>query len=92
MAQALVKEKQKEMAPLMEELDDAIFDLDKKLNRVLKKHEHDYLKGYSIYVKQKEKELRDLVTKLNDQNNQSNAKDTVIAEQICAVKKLTAEV
>lgn len=39
------------MAPLRKELDDAIGDLDVKLNRVLKKHEHDYLKGYSLYVK-----------------------------------------
>jgi len=38
-------------------------DLDVKLDRVLKKQEHDYLRAYSIYVKNKEKELRDLVEK-----------------------------
>jgi low affinity Fe/Cu permease len=32
------------------------------------------------------------VLKLNDQNNQANAKDIVIAEQIMTVKKLTNEV
>ena len=68
-----------------------IDDLDVKLNSVLKKHEHDYLKGYSIYVKQKEKELRELVNKLNDQNNQGTTKDSVIQEQLMAVKKLTQD-
>lgn len=48
------------------DIDNVVGDLDVKLNRVLKKHEHDYLKGYSVYVKQKERELRELVTKLND--------------------------
>ena len=67
-----------DIQPIITELDDIISDLDVKLNAVLKKHEHDYLKGYSIYVKQKEKELRDLVEKLNDQNNQGTTKDSVI--------------
>jgi hypothetical protein len=35
-------------------LDSTIEGLDEKLSLVLKKQEHDYLKGYSIYVKQKE--------------------------------------
>ncbi|MEC7228308.1 MAG: creatininase family protein, partial [Candidatus Latescibacterota bacterium] len=39
--------------------------LDVKLDRQLKKQEHDYLKGYSIYVKTKEKELKTLIQKLN---------------------------
>lgn len=30
------------------------------------KQEYDYLKGYNIYVKRKEKELRDLIQKLSD--------------------------
>lgn len=33
------------------DLDNTIHGLDEKLNLVLKKQEHDYLKGYSIYVK-----------------------------------------
>lgn len=49
-------------------LDFIVYDLDTKLDRVLKKQEHDYLKGYSIYVKQKENELRELIKKLNDKN------------------------
>ena len=43
------------------ELDDVIEDLDDKLDKQLKKQEHDYLKGYSIYVKTKEKELKTLI-------------------------------
>lgn len=34
----------------------------------LKKQEHDYLKGYSMYVKQKEQQLRAVIGELNDQN------------------------
>lgn len=47
------------------QLEDIIVDLDKKLNRVLAKQEYEYLKGYNIYVKKKEKELRELIDKLN---------------------------
>ena len=41
-----------------QELDEVIEELDTKLDHQLKKQEHDYLKGYSIYVKTKEKELK----------------------------------
>jgi hypothetical protein len=40
------------------DLDDVIKDLDVKLNRVLAKQEYEYLKGYNVYVRQKEKELK----------------------------------
>lgn len=46
-----------------------------KLNRVLMKQEYDYLKGYNIYVKRKEKELRDLIQKLSDKNQNITYKD-----------------
>ena len=36
-----------------EELNEVIKDLDSKLTDVLKRQEADYLKSYSIYVKQK---------------------------------------
>ena len=43
------------------ELDAVISELDDKLDAQLKKQERDYLKGYSIYVKTKEKELKTLI-------------------------------
>ena len=60
--------KNKEIDAYKEDLEDVIDGLDEKLDRVLKKQEHDYLKGYSIYVKQKEKELKELINKLNEKN------------------------
>jgi hypothetical protein len=33
------------------------------------------LKGYNIYVKKKEKELRDLIQKMNEKNSNSTVKD-----------------
>ena len=60
------------------ELNDVIHDMDKKLTKVIKRHEADYLKGYSIYVREKERELRELVMKLNDRNNDSTLKDEII--------------
>lgn len=59
-------------------LNDCIKDMDQKLNRVLKRQEEEYLKGYSIYVREKERELRDLVTKLNERNQNSSLKDEII--------------
>lgn len=55
-----------------------IGDLDEKLSAQLQKQEHDYLKGYSIYVKTKEKELKTLIQKLNDKNQNNTLKDETI--------------
>jgi hypothetical protein len=55
-----------------------INDLDSKLDKVLRKQEHDYLKAYSIYVKEKEKDLRLLITKLNEKNSNNSLKDDLI--------------
>lgn len=57
-----------------------IEDLDKKLNRVLAKQEYEYLKGYNIYVKQKEKDLRELIEKLNEKNSNNTLKDEKISK------------
>jgi seryl-tRNA synthetase len=52
--------------------------LDDKLNLVLAKQEYEYLKGYNIYVKRKEKELRELIEKLNEKNSNATLKDEKI--------------
>ena len=57
-----------ELNKAKQELDGVIEQLDEKLDNQLKKQEHDYLKGYSIYVKTKEKELKTLIQKLNAKN------------------------
>ena len=54
-------------------MSEVIQDLDVKLNNVLQKQEYEYLKGYNIYVKRKEKELRDLIHKLTLKEKSSNA-------------------
>ena len=48
------------------------------MNRVLAKQEYEYLKGYNIYVKRKEKELRELIEKLNEKNSNNTLKDEKI--------------
>lgn len=45
---------------------------------MLLKQEYDYLKGYNIYVKRKEKELRELIDKLNEKNSNNTLKDEKI--------------
>ena len=65
--------KRNEIYSINDELDDAITGLDRQLDQKLKKQEHDYLKGYSMYVKQKEKDLREIIAKLN-KNNEGNSK------------------
>lgn len=57
-----------------------IDDLDQKLHRVLAKQEYEYLKGYNIYVKQKEKDLRELIEKLNEKNSNNTLKDEKISK------------
>lgn len=60
------------------DLDDVIHGLDEKLNRVLAKQEYEYLKGYNLYVKRKEKELRELIMRLEEKNSNNNLKDEKI--------------
>ena len=57
------------------ELDETIKDLDVKLNRVLAKQEYEYLKGYNVYVRQKEKELKQTINELSERFNNQGAKD-----------------
>ena len=61
-----------------EQLDCVISGLDDKLNRVLAKQEYEYLKGYNLYVKRKEKELRELIERLNEKNSNNTLKDEKI--------------
>ena len=58
---------------------------------MLKKQEHDYLKGYSIYVKQKEKELKELINKLNEKNSNNTIKDEMIHNLKQTIGKLNTE-
>jgi hypothetical protein len=44
-----------------QEINAEISKLDEKLNLVLAKQEYEYLKSYNIYVKRKEKDMRDLI-------------------------------
>ena len=61
-------QKANEIFKINDELDEAISGLDHQLDQKLKKQEHDYLKGYSMYVKQKEQDLRKIIAELNEKN------------------------
>lgn len=74
----MYKLKRQKMIEANDSLNELVADLDAKLGRVLKRQEEDYLRGYSVYVREKERELRDLVTKLNDRNSNSSLKDEII--------------
>jgi hypothetical protein len=47
---------------------------------VLRKQEYEYLQAYNIYVKRKEKELRELIDALNVKNSNNNIKDQRITQ------------
>ena len=49
-----------------------IANLDQSLNNVLRKQELEYLTAYNIYVRKKEKDLRNLIFKLHEKNDSSN--------------------
>jgi hypothetical protein len=52
--------------------------MDCKLNRMLAKQEYEYLKGYNVYVKRKETELKTVIEKLNTKNSNVTLKDEKI--------------
>lgn len=72
-------------------MNEEISSLNEKLDERLKKQEHDYLKGYSLYVKQKEKDLRQIITELNKKNEGNSEKDQTIYNLKQTIKKLTDE-
>ena len=81
----------KDIAEQRQKLDAVIEELDGNLDRQLKKQEHDYLKGYSIYVKTKEKELKTLIQKLNAKNSNNTLKDETIYKLNQKVDSLNKE-
>jgi len=62
------------------DLNDVIKTLDSQLNQVLRKQEYEYLQAYNIYVKRKEKELRELINALDEKNSNNNFKDMRISQ------------
>ena len=63
-----------------EKIGETIMTLDTNLNKVLEKQEREYFQAYNIYVKRKEKELRDLINALNEKNENNNNKDMRITQ------------
>ena len=61
-----------------EQIDLSFDRMDGLLNRVLSKQEYDYLRGYNVFVKNKERNLKELIEKLNERNSTSNTKDKKI--------------
>ena len=70
------------------EIDTEIMSLDTKLSEVLRRQEYEYLQAYNIYVKKKEKELRMLITTLQDKNEDKNFKERRIADLELTIDKL----
>ena len=75
------KENLKVLQRLEGEMNDTLTDLDKKLHRVLAKQEYDYMKCYTMYIKKKERELRELVQGLSEKaKNADRVKDERIKQ------------
>jgi chromosome segregation ATPase len=73
------------------ELDEVVKDLDVKLNRVLAKQEYEYLKGYNVYVRQKEKELKATIQQLSERFNNQGTKEKKILSLQQAIKAIRDE-
>ncbi len=57
----------------------------------VKSQEADYLKGYSLFVRNKERELHELVNKLNERNINSVLKDEIIFGLKTELTRLNAQ-
>lgn len=73
------------------DLDEVVKDLDVKLNRVLAKQEYEYLKGYNVYVRQKERELKNTIQQLSERFNNQGAKEKKILALQQAIKAIRDE-
>jgi DNA repair exonuclease SbcCD ATPase subunit len=85
------KENLKILRRLEGELSETMTDLDKKLHRVLAKQEYDYMKCFTMYVKRKERDLKDLVEKLSEKAKHADrVKDERIRQLEDACRKAIA--
>ena len=66
-------------------------DLQSKLENVVKRQEEEYKKGYHIYVKRKERDLKRLIDKLNEKNSTSNTKDRKIGALEGEIERIRLE-
>jgi hypothetical protein len=82
-----LEEGRKELVKKCTEFKSVVQVLDKNIISMLKDQEQQYLKGYSIYVSEKEKELRELVTKLNERFQNNSVKDEIIHSLKQTIKK-----
>jgi len=65
--------------------------LDVLMDARLKQQAEDYLKGYAHYVKDKEKELRELIFKLHEKNSNSTLKDEIIFNLKQTIRKINED-
>jgi len=70
---------------------EVISNLDEKLKSVLRNQEYEYLQAYNIYVKRKEKELKSLVSALNEKNSNNNFKDMRISQLEVTISKMRTQ-
>lgn len=70
------------------DVNEAINILDVSMEERLRKQADEYLKGYAIYVKEKEKDLRELIFKLHEKNSNSTLKDEIIFNLKQTIKKM----
>lgn len=63
---------------LNSQLDAQVEDMTTGMRRMLEKHEYEYLQAYNIFVKNKEKELKDFITEMESRSDDKKAMDLKI--------------
>jgi len=85
------KENLRVLRRLEGEMSETITDLDKKLHKVLAKQEYDYMKCFTMFIKKKERELRELVAGLSEKEKNANrVKDERIRQLETACRQAIA--
>ena len=87
---AMQKQLWKEILQTRELINDQMDGLDENLNKVLKKHEYEYMQAYNIQVKKKEQELLKAMEDLASEQN-AELKDIKIQKLEASVSKLRRE-
>jgi hypothetical protein len=80
-----------ELEAVKTDLDQVMDGLDEKLNQVLHQQEYDYLQGYNIFVKKKEKKLLELIEALHRKYENSTDKDERINAMEAKISQLRDE-
>ena len=73
------------------EFDNSIGDMTDTIEIAVRKQEQLYIAGFTMFLRRKEAELRDVLTKMEEKHKMSDSKDEIISQLRTLIQRLEAD-